>query len=98
MITHVVVFRWKPEIGPDHIAALAAALDRLAATMPAIRRYRHGPDVGAAAGGNWDYAVVATFDDLDGWRSYDDHAEHERVRATLIRPWAAERAAIQFAS
>ena len=98
MITHVVIFRWKPDTTSAQIAAIGAALDRLPAAVPSIRSYRHGADLGSSAPSNHDYAVVATFDDVDGWRAYDTHPAHDAVRAEMIKPWISERAAIQFQS
>ena len=98
MITHVVMFRWKPEIPDGEVEKITAALSSLPGVIPTVRSYRYGPDVGAGGAGNYDYAVAATFDDIDGWREYDEHAEHNRVRAEVIRPWIAERAAVQFES
>jgi hypothetical protein len=97
VITHVVLFRWKPEIPEGQVAAISAGLDQLPGAIGSIRSYRHGSDLGLSAGG-FDYAVVATFDDAAGWREYDQDALHDRVRAELIRPWIAERAATQFES
>jgi hypothetical protein len=97
VITHVVLFRWKPEIPEGQVAAISAGLDQLPGAIGAIRSYRHGAGLGLEAGG-FDYAVVATFDDAAGWREYDQDELHDRVRAELIRPWIAERAATQFES
>jgi hypothetical protein len=97
MITHVVSFRWKPGSTPEQIAAIAAGLNTLPAAVPSIRSYRHGADVGAGTG-NFDYTIVATFDDVDGWRKYDEHPVHESVRTEIVRPHIAERAAVQFES
>jgi Stress responsive A/B Barrel Domain len=96
MITHIVAFRWKPETTADQLAAITAALDTMPANVLSIRSYRHGADLGTAPGVNFDYAIVATFDDLDGWRQYDTHPVHDAARANVIRPWIADRAAIQF--
>ena len=51
-----------------------------------------------AATGNVDDALVAPFDDVDGWREDDTAAVHEAVRAELVRPWIAERSAVEFAT
>lgn len=96
MITHVVSFRWKSEITPQQVARIRLALESLPGVIPEIASYRCGPDLGANATGNMDFAVVATFDSIEGWRVYDAHPEHDRVRAEVIRPWIAERAAVQF--
>ena len=98
MITHLVMFRWKPEIPDGQVEKITAALSSLPGVIPTVRSYRCGPDAGTGSAGNFDYAVAATFDDIDGWRVYDEDAEHNRVRAEVIRPWIAERAAVQFES
>lgn len=98
MITHVVSFRWKPGITPEDVAAIASALDSLPSQVPTIRTYCHGADLGASAPTNSDYAVVATFDDVDNWRAYDEHPVHDAVRSDVIRPWITDRAAVQFES
>jgi len=98
VITHVVSFRWKPEITDADLAAIAAALDALPAAVPSIRSYRHGRDLGVGAAANHDYAIVATFDDIAGYHEYDVHPQHDAARSEVIRPWIAERAAVQFGS
>jgi hypothetical protein len=97
VITHVVVFRWKPEMPPEQMGAIVAELHTLPAIIPSIRDYRCGPDEGVVAG-NFDFAVVATFDDLEAWRAYDTDAEHQRIRTEMIVPWVADRASVQLRS
>ena len=46
--------------------------------------------------GQWDYGVVADFDDAAGWHAYDVQPRHNEVRAELIRPFIGERAAVRF--
>jgi hypothetical protein len=91
---HVVLFRWVEGTTADDIAAVAADLSRLPAAIPELRHYWFGSDAGQSDG-NWDFAVVAEFDDADGWRAYRDNAEHQRIIADRIRPLVAERAAVQ---
>ena len=95
MIRHVALFRWRDDVTADDIAAVVAALGAMAATVPEIRDYRHGPDLGLGAP-RWDYAVVADFDDEAGWQAYDRHPEHARVRSDVIGPLAEERASVQL--
>jgi hypothetical protein len=97
VITHVVLFRWKPDIPPNQVDAIAAALDTLPPAIPSIATYRHGASVGLSAGA-FDYGIVATFDDAESWHRYDTDPVHEAVRADTIRPWIAERASTQFES
>lgn len=96
MITHIVLLRWKPEMPAEHLASVASALDGLPPAISSIRSYRHGADLAVSAPTNADYATVATFDDVDGWRQYDTHPLHDRVRAEVLKPWIAERTAVQF--
>jgi len=98
VITHVVTFRWKPETTAEQVAAIAAALATMPDLVPSIKTYRFGSDEGANGAANMDFAVVATFDTIEDWRAYDEHPEHDRVRAETIRPWIAERASVQFQS
>ena len=95
MIHHVVMFRWKPETPDGQVELVHDALGQLPGLVPTIRSYDHGSDLGAEEG-TFDYAISATFDDLEGWRAYDRHPDHEEVRAKLIRPWVAQRASTQF--
>jgi Stress responsive A/B Barrel Domain len=98
VITHVVSFRWKPETTPEQIAAIEAGLATMPNLVPSIRTYAFGTDVGANGAANMDFAIVATFDSVEGWRAYDEHPAHDELRVTTIRPWVAERASVQFES
>jgi hypothetical protein len=46
--------------------------------------------------GNFDFAVAADFDDVDGYVAYRDHPEHRAIVEKFIRPIAGERAAVQY--
>jgi hypothetical protein len=47
---------------------------------------------------NFDFGIVAEFDNVDDWRVYDKHPRHQEIRAGVVRPWIDERAAVQFES
>jgi hypothetical protein len=94
-IRHVVLLRWKPGTTPAQLEALARAIATLPAQIPEIRTYRFGADAGLAAG-NFDFAIVADFDDEVGFRAYASHPAHQRFIVEHTRPLAAERAAVQF--
>ncbi len=83
-------------IADADLANIAAALDELPVAVPAIRTYRHGANLGVSPMANCDYAIVATFDDVDGWRAYDTHPRHLEVRTEVLEPWIAERFGLQF--
>lgn len=96
MFRHVVNFRWNSESSPEHIAALEEALSGLPAKLPGLRRYAYGSDAGINEG-NFDFAVVAEFDDSDGYLAYRDNDEHARIIQTLIAPYLESRTVVQFA-
>ena len=94
-LRHVVMFRWKAETRPEQLAALERALAALPAQVPEILRYRWGADA-RLVDGNFDFAIVAEFADVDAWRRYAAHPAHQKLIAEQIRPIVAERAAVQY--
>ncbi len=95
MIRHMVLFRWIPEATQQQKQRVVTELGRLPALLPTLRAYRIGPDLGLVEG-NFDFAVAADFDDLDGYLAYRDNPEHRAVIAEFIQPIAAQRAAVQY--
>ena len=95
MLRHVVCLTWTEDATPEAVAAVEAALAELPARIPELRAYRFGGDAGLASG-NADFAVVADFDDEDGWRRYQKHPAHQAVLVDRIRPILASRAAVQL--
>jgi hypothetical protein len=91
----VVVFRFSPSAPADVAERIAEALATLPGVIPELRRYEFGPDA-RINDGNDDFAVVADFDDADGYLAYRDHPEHQRILRELIRPVIEARAAVQF--
>lgn len=89
------MFRWADHVDADHVDRVRAAFDALPAQVPQIRQYLHGADVGVAEG-NFDYVVVADFDQVDDWRTYRDHPAHVLLVEELIKPHVADRAAVQY--
>jgi hypothetical protein len=95
MLHHVVTFDLKPDAPADQVAQIATALEALAASLPEVRSLAIGSDLGLREG-NASFAVVATFDDVDGFRVYADHPEHLRVIKELIGPHIDGRHPVQF--
>lgn len=96
-VQHIAVFRWTESTTAAQVAAIDARLNLLPDLVPSLRGYHHGPDL-ALGGGRWHYGIVASFDDLEGLRAYDEHPAHDAVRRELIAPRVAERAAVQISS
>jgi hypothetical protein len=95
MFRHVVLFRWAEGVTGEQQRAIAAELAGLPAKIPVIREYRVGPDAGLSPA-NYDFAVVADFDDAGGYLAYRDHPAHRAVVDTRITPILAERVAVQY--
>jgi hypothetical protein len=74
---------------------MADELRKLPAAVDTIRAYEVGPDAGVNPG-NFDFAVVAEFDDADGYRAYRDHPAHRTVVEQYVNPIVARRAGVQF--
>lgn len=94
-LTHVALFTWKPGTTDAQIGALTDALNALRGVIPEIRSFRVGPDAGVSTG-NDAYAVVATFDDIDGFRRYAADPRHLDIIERLVAPIRATRHAVQF--
>ena len=87
MFRHVVNFRWNSQSSPEHVAALEEA--------PELRRYSFGSDAGINEG-NYEFAVVAEFDNAEGYLVYRDNDEHARIIQTHIAPYLDSRTVVQF--
>ncbi|MGE0879739.1 MAG: Dabb family protein [Acidimicrobiia bacterium] len=103
MLHHVVVFRWKEGVAPETVTAIQSGLLAFAPGLSSTISYHCGPDVPASFGAasapaRYDFAVMATFADLEGYKAYADHPEHIRIRDEIILPNAAERCLVQFES
>lgn len=96
MIRHVSLFSFTGGATPEICRTVREALERLPGLVPEIRQYIFGPDLGVNDG-NFDYAVVADFDDIEGYIAYRDHPEHRRVLREVIAPVISARSAAQLA-
>ena len=95
MIRHTVMFTWKPEATEEKKQRVATELSRLPSVIPSLKAYSMGTDIGVNQG-NWQFVVVADFDDLDGYLAYRDDATHKAIIAEHIQPIIATRAAVQY--
>jgi hypothetical protein len=95
MFRHVVLFNWTEGATEAQKHALAGELRKLPDRIDSIRLYHVGPDAGVNQG-NCDFAVVADFDDADGYRTYRDHPAHRIVVEHYVNPIVASRSAVQY--
>ena len=95
MIRHVVVFTWDDEMTDEMEQQFAAELTALAPKLAGLRSYHAGPDAGLVEG-NFDFAVVADFDDVDSYVAYRDSDGHQDIVGRLSRPNTKSRAVVQY--
>lgn len=95
MFRHVVMFKWNDDVDEAHIAATSAALTELAASIPQVREYRHGPDV-KMTDGNFDYVIVGEYDSADDYAIYRDDDDHQALIQQYIAGRVSARAAVQY--
>ncbi|HEY7360791.1 MAG TPA: Dabb family protein [Streptosporangiaceae bacterium] len=95
MFRHVVLFTWTEDATAAQKHALAGELRKLPSVIDAIRLYHVGPDAGLNPG-NFDFAVVADFDDADGYLAYRDHPVHREIVEKYLNPIVTRRAAVQY--
>ncbi|GAA4779249.1 hypothetical protein GCM10023200_10430 [Actinomycetospora chlora] len=100
-VTHVVLFTWHGDAAADPavVEGIADALRRFVreSDLPGLQSWTCGRDAGLAAG-NAEFACVGVFDDVDAYTVYRDHPEHRRIIDEQIKPYIAERTAVQFTS
>jgi hypothetical protein len=92
---HVVLWRWAGDVPDDHVDQVRSGLDALPSQISQIRSLLHGSDVGVSEG-NYDYALVADFDNVGDWRAYRDHPAHLLFVEEHITGKFEDRAAIQY--
>ena len=93
-VRHVVMFSLVPDVTDDQLDALRTAAQRLADSVPDVRNFECGRDLGEAEG-NYHFAVVADFDDAEAYRRYRDHPEHVKFFQQNVAPLLVHRAAVQ---
>jgi Stress responsive A/B Barrel Domain len=95
MFRHVVLFNWTGQETDAQVRSLRDALAKLPGAIPEIRAYHFGSDAGINPA-NSDFAVVADFDDAEGYVTYRDHPVHREVVERYVSPIVESRAAVQY--
>ena len=95
MFRHIVLLTFDDATSPADVDVIVERLEALPGLIPEIGRYVIGRDAGINEG-NADLAVVADFDDVEGYLVYRDHPDHTTVISERIAPRLRARNAIQF--
>jgi len=94
MLTHVVLFKFKPETTADQITRLVDGFKGLPAVIAEIREFRVGRDV-VRSERSYDLALVSAFDDLAAMQRYQEHPAHQEL-AAQVRAACAGAVAVDF--
>jgi hypothetical protein len=95
MIRHVTLFTWTDDMTPDKEQQIAHELTAFAKQLPGLRAYHAGPDAGIVEG-NFDFGIVADFDDAESYLAYRNHPEHRDIISRLIAPYTKSGASVQY--
>ncbi len=94
MITHLVFFKFNPDVSEADIQQLADGLGSLPQQIEEIREFRFGADV-IRSERSYDFGLVSSFDDLDALQRYQVHPEHQKVVAH-VKSISASVVAVDF--
>jgi len=78
MLHHIVLMKFKPEIGDDQIDRLAQMLDALPNKIIEIQTYEFGRDI-VRSERSYDFALVSGFANLEAMQRYQTHPAHQKV-------------------
>ncbi len=92
---HVVMFQWADDAPDDQVEQRPCRPRRAARVIPQIRSYRARLRCRRAEG-NFDYVLVADFDNVNDWRVYRDHPVHVLFIEEHIKGKVENRAAVQY--
>lgn len=92
---HSLMLRFTEMATGEQREAMFRALARLPATIPLIKRYEFGPDLGLGEG-NPDAALVADFESEADWRAYNTHPAHQAVLNDYVLPITREAIRVQY--
>jgi len=95
MIRHVALFTWTPEATDEQKQQVPKELMTLPPLLSGLRAFHVGPDAGIIEG-NFDFAVVADFDDAESYLGYRHHPAHRAIIEQVTSPITRERATIQY--
>ncbi len=96
MLQHVVAITWNDQVPENYAEVVTKVLKDMVTKIPSVRDYRCGPDLQVSAPTNANYLIAATFDDVAGWRAYDEDPLHNEIRAKYFKPYIASRASAQI--
>ncbi len=95
MFRHAVLFTFTPQTSEEQQQELARQLRTLPGAIEQIKAYHVGLDAGMNPG-NYQFAVVADFDNVEDYLVYRDHPVHRDIIGKYVQPIVSQRAAVQY--
>jgi hypothetical protein len=95
MFRHTVLFTFTPQTTQEQQHELARQLRTLPGAIEQIKAYHVGLDAGMNPG-NYQFAVVADFDNVEDYLVYRDHPVHRDIIGKYVQPIVGQRAAVQY--
>ena len=95
MIRHVTLFAWIPEATEEQKKQVAEELRTLPPLMKGLHAFHVGPDAGIIEG-NFDFALVADFDDAESYLAYRNHPAHRALVDKVTSPITRQRVSVQY--
>ena len=89
------VVTWSPDADADRRAAILEALRRLRRDVGGMTSLVVADDAGLSDG-NADTVLIADFPDVEAYYRYAQDPVHLAVLAEHVRPWLAQRSAVQY--
>ncbi|MDA8262271.1 MAG: Dabb family protein [Actinomycetota bacterium] len=95
MVRHLALFKFRPDLDPAELAAIAAAVEEFLSGYRGLVKAVHGADLGLREG-NYDYAVSVDFESTEDYLAYAGHPAHLEMIATHLTPNMIARSALQL--
>lgn len=94
MLTHVVLFKFKPETTAEQAGQLETGLKGLPTVIDEIREFRVGRDI-IRSERSYDLGLVSGFADLAAMQRYQVHPAHQQVVA-MVKAICSNVVAVDF--
>ncbi len=94
MLTHIVLFRFKPETTAEQASQLESGLKGLPTVIDEIREFRVGRDI-IRSERSYDLGLVSSFDDLAAMQRYQVHPAHQQV-VSMVKAYCSSVVAVDF--
>ena len=85
MIRHIVLIRFRPEVGEEKIAAIFSDLDQIRQALPGVLSITSGrSESPEQIERGYMHGFVADFADWEALQAYQDHPAHRQLGARLV--------------